>query len=263
MKKLAAVLGLLTLFLGIPLLASAQFGEIDEDSKDNVVNIQIGWESHDVVLGNRETGEVLGQLSGEGSYNTNSSPVVSISTKIHFKDYSCVAAKKDTYCLLGFGARFSGGHRRLEGEWFPLESFPELDPHFYYTGNRITGQVLLGIMTLHQPILALGLETGIVSYDLLVFSGDTILVNEFSEWHTTMERSLHMNLGLVYGLTVGWFLRDLGEDKIFHILNHANLSLSETMPGKNVLYIPAYADQEEGDVEFRTQTAKIMFWWDF
>ena len=259
MKSLATVIVLFAFLLGVPLSASAQYGGEDWDGKE-YVNVQAGWEVHSVELFNQGTGEVQGANTGKRAFNTNSSPVFSFTTKLEFGP--CFD-EDDEFCF-GLGNRISGDQRRMEGAWFPLKSFPDLDPYFFYNGNRFAYQLLFGALMRHQPILAIGLEAGIVNYDLLVSSGNTILVRDFGEWHTTLVRSLHLNLGAIYYLTVGSFKNiDDENNLLLEALSHITLSLSETFPGNEVLTVPAYADQPESDVDFRTVTSRIVLWWDF
>lgn len=224
-----------------------------EKLTDPFVVIQVGSDVSDVQLVDTVNSQTVGGISGDPNFDTNVQPVFEILSRTFLSEKTCLGFVADSRlqtCRLGFGLRFAGGHRRLNGQWFPLESHPGSEVIFNYSTTQVSAELLLGLLSSAVPVVAVGYKAGNNNYDLQVVSGDRLLVSQIDENNIYQSTTFYVDLGVLLNLIVVPEGSDFGfPDVVF--------SVEQTLPGKNVISVPDINGTGNREVDLRVRTARI------
>lgn len=94
----------------------------------------------------------------------------------------------------GFGARFSGSQKRLEGRWFNLDADPTAKPNYNFRSDQIAGEVLFGQLSEVSLAVGLGSRAGLNNYDLVVTDNDLILFEQRNKFRGFASWAFYLDL---------------------------------------------------------------------
>ena len=241
--KWSCVFALLAAF-ALPSAATAQQRRVPLD-------LQAGFEQNRTTLEGPDGMRVRGQ---EGASTSN--PVFKIISPIKL---GCVGQSRvfnrgtssERRGCIGFGGRFSGSQKRLEGEWFERTA-TSTTPSYNFRSDQIAGELLFGQLSEVSFAVALGLRAGLNNYDLQVTDNNTILFDQRNKFRGFASWAFYLDLQVLlswpfFGVFTWPF------DNVFFLY-----SFEETFPGANSFTVPDINNPgSEIDVDFQLQTHTI------
>ncbi len=216
------------------------------------MDIQVGFERNEVGLIDVRGG--TSRSAKEPDFST--APVLKIMSPIKL---GCVALRRafnqgtssQREGCIGFGGRFSGAQKRLEGRWFDLASDAGAEPDYRYRTDQIAGELLFGQLSEVSLAVGLGLRGGINNYDLQVSDGDRILFEENNKFSGFASWALYLDLQVLLSWPFAGFYTWPSDH--FYLL----YSYEETINGANTVTVPDINGAGEIPVEMKVRTNTI------